>query len=145
MLKNNKKNHDILITMQILFENIKTIAIVGLSDNPEKPSYEVGAYLQEKGFIIIPVNPQTKATEILGQHVYQNLLSIPKEIKIDVVDIFRKSEFVFPHVKETVIRGDAHTIWLQEGISHREAEDYAKEHGLTVISNFCIMKSYKNR
>ena len=128
--------------MQNIFENVKTIAIVGLSDNPQKPSFEIATYLQEKGFRIIPVNPQTKSSEILGEKVYRDLLSIPHEITIDVVDIFRKSEFVFPHVKEAIQRGDANTIWMQEGISNEEAENYAKEHGLVVFSNFCIMQAH---
>lgn len=131
--------------MQNIFDNVHIIAIVGLSDNSQKPSFEIAKYLQEKGFRIIPVNPQTKSSEILGEKVYRDLLSIPHETVIDVVDIFRKSEFVFPHVKEAVERGDAKTIWLQEGISNIEAEDYAKKHGMSVISNFCIMKSHKKR
>ena len=131
--------------MQNIFDNVHIIAIVGLSDNSQKPSFEIAKYLQEKGFRIIPVNPQTKSSEILGEKVYRDLLSIPHETVIDVVDIFRKSEFVFPHVKEAVMRGDAKTLWLQEGISNEEAERYAKEHGLVVFSNFCIMQAHMKR
>lgn len=123
------------------FDGIKTIAIVGLSDDPSRPSNEVASYLQSEGFTIIPVNPNY--AEILGEKGYPDLLSIPKEIKLDVVDIFRRSEDVMPHVKETVARGDAHTLWLQEGITNEEAETYARDHGLHVIANFCLMKAHR--
>lgn len=127
--------------MQNVFDNIKTIAIVGLSDDTKRPSYEVASYLQEKGFTIIPVNPNIET--VLGLKAYPDLLSIPEEIKIDVVDIFRKSELVLPHVKEALKRGDIKTIWLQEGVENKEAEDLARSNGLNVVSNFCIMKTHK--
>lgn len=127
--------------MQNLFTNIKTIAVVGLSDDTKRPSYEVASYLKEKGFTIIPVNPNINT--VLGTKAYPDLLSIPEDIKIDVVDIFRKSELVLPHVKEALKRGDAKTIWLQEGIENKEAEDLARSNGLNVVSNFCIMKTHK--
>jgi predicted CoA-binding protein len=126
-----------------LFDNVKTVAIVGLSDNPERPSYEVASYLQSEGFRIIPVNPNYEM--ILGEKSYPDLLSIPEDIKIDVVDVFRRSEDVLPHVQETIKRGDAHTLWLQEGITHAEAEELAKSHGLTVYANFCLMKAHKQK
>ena len=124
-----------------LLLNVKTIAIVGLSDNPERPSYEVATYLKAQGFIIIPINPNY--TEILGEKVYPHLHAVPNDIKIDVIDVFRKSEDVLPHVKEAIDRGDVKTIWLQEGISNSEAEDYARNHGLNIVSNFCLMKAHK--
>ena len=127
--------------MQNVFDNIKTIAIVGLSDDTKRPSYEVASYLQEKGFTIIPVNPNIET--VLGAKSYPDLLSIPEEIKIDVADIFRKSELVLPHVKEALKRGDIKTIWLQEGVENKEAEDLARSNGLNVVSNFCIMKTHK--
>jgi predicted CoA-binding protein len=123
------------------FNNVKTVAIVGLSDNPTRPSNEVGRYLQSEGFRIIPINPLFK--ELLGEKAYPDLLSVPEEIKIDVVDVFRRSEDVMPHVKEAVERGDAHTLWLQEGITNDEAEEHARNKGLTVYSNFCLMKAHK--
>ena len=114
---------------------------MGLSDKSDRPSNEVARYLQSEGFRVVPVNPLYE--EVLGEKSYPDLLSIPKEIKIDVVDIFRRSEDVMPHVKETVERGDAHTLWLQEGITHQDAEEYAKSHGLTVYANFCLMKAHR--
>jgi predicted CoA-binding protein len=125
------------------FDNVRTIAIVGLSDDPARPSNEVARYLKSEGFRIIPINPLFK--ELLGEKAYPDLLSVPSEIKIDVVDIFRRSEDVIPHVKEAVERGDAHTLWLQEGITNEEAEDYARGKGMTVYSNFCLMKAHRNR
>lgn len=127
------------ISMQ--FSEIHTIAIVGLTDKPDRPSFEVASYLKNQGFKIIPVNP--KLETVLGEKAYPDLLSIPKKMKIDVVDIFRRSEEVMPHVKEAVERGDVKTIWMQEGISDPEAEVYARQHGLEVISNFCLMKAHK--
>lgn len=125
------------------FDGVKTVAVVGLSDKEDRPSYEVASYLQSVGLKIIPVNPNY--TEILGEKVYPDLLSIPQDIKIDVVDIFRKSEDVMPHIEEAVKRGDAHTVWLQEGITHNEAEEFARSHGFKVVSNFCLMKAHKAR
>lgn len=123
------------------FKDIYTIAIVGMSDKSDRPSFEVGKYLQRQGFRIIPVNPNIM--EVLGEKAYPDLHAIPQDIKIDVVDIFRRSEELLPHVKEAVERGDVKTIWMQEGIQNREAEDYARSHGLEVISNFCLMKAHK--
>jgi predicted CoA-binding protein len=125
------------------FSTIKTIAIVGLSDKPDRPSYEVGLYLTSKGFQIIPVNPNIIEWE--GKKSYSNLLKIPKEIQIDVVDIFRKSEEVLTIVKEAIERGDARAIWMQEGISSSEAETLAKNNGLQVVSNMCMMKAHKSQ
>jgi predicted CoA-binding protein len=123
------------------FNNVKTIAIVGLSDDPSRPSNEVARYLKSEGFRIIPVNPLYK--ELLGEKAYPNLLSIPRDVTIDVVDIFRRSEDVMPHVKEAVQRGDAHTLWLQEGITNHEAEEFARNNGMTVYANFCLMKAHR--
>ena len=125
-----------------IFETIKTIAIVGLSDNKERPSYEVGYYLKSKGYKIIPINPNF--TEWEGEKAYPDLLSVPKEIKIDVVDIFRRSEAVLPIVVDAVKRGGVKVIWMQEGVINKEAEEYAKSKGLEVVVNFCMMKARKS-
>lgn len=119
----------------------KIIAIVGLSDKPDRPSYEVASYLQKQGFRIIPINPHIQ--EIFGEKPYPDLLSVPKEIRIDIVDIFRKSDLVLPHVKEAIERGDVKTIWMQEGIVNDEAASLARKNGLEVIMNFCLMKTHK--
>ncbi len=126
-----------------LLTNVKTIAIVGLSDKPDRPSFEVASYLKSQGFRIVPVNPNV--SEVLGEKSYPDLLSIPKDIQIDIVDIFRRSEEVMSHVKEAVERGDVKTIWMQEGVVNEEAAELAREHGLEVIMNFCLMKTHKKQ
>lgn len=124
-----------------LLDNVKIIAVVGLSNKPNRPSYEVASYLQEQGFKIIPINPNEK--EVLGEKAYPNLLVVPKDIKIDIADIFRRSEDVLPHVKEAVARNDVKTIWMQEGVMNSDAKKYAEQYGLNVIMNFCLMKTHK--
>lgn len=124
-----------------LLKEAKTIAVIGLSDNPERHSHRVAKYFQEKGFKIIPVNPNQ--TEVLGEKSYPSLTAIPKDIHIDIVDIFRKPEEVVPHLKEVVERGGIRSVWLQEGVSSQEAEDFAEDYGLTMVTNFCIMEAYK--
>ncbi|MFO0703706.1 MAG: CoA-binding protein [Patescibacteria group bacterium] len=127
--------------MNSIFDNIKTIAIVGLSDKPDRPSYEVGKYLQSQGFEIIPINPNISEWE--GLTSYKDLSSVPSNIMIDVVDIFRRSDEVMGIVEEAVLRSDAHTIWMQEGVSEEEAKEYAENNGLTVVMDFCLMKAHK--
>jgi hypothetical protein len=129
--------------MNNIFKQMKTIAIVGLSGKPDRPSYEVGLYLKSKGFKIIPVNPNIAQWE--DARSYPTLSVIPKEIQIDVVDIFRKSEEVLPIVKEIVKRGGIKVIWMQEGVSNSEAEILARNNGLQVVSNMCMMKVHKSQ
>ena len=125
-----------------IFKNAKIIAIIGLSNNPERHSYRVASYFKAKGFTIIPVNP--KLTEVLGEKAYPDLLSIPEEIKIDIVDVFRHPKEVIPHLKEVLKRDEVSTVWLQEGVGSLEAEDFAKKSGISLVSNFCMMDAYKN-
>ena len=120
------------------FKKIKNIAIVGLSDKPDRPSYEVGKYLLEKGFKIFPVNPNID--NFLGIKSYKTLSDIKE--KIDVVDIFRKSELVEPIVDEAVKIG-AKNIWMQEGVVNETAAQKARSAGLTIVMNLCIMKEHK--
>lgn len=120
------------------YKNIKTIAIVGLSDNPERPSYEVGKYLISKGFKIFPVNPNID--NFMGIKSYKTLSDI--EERIDVVDIFRKSEFVEEIVYEA-IKIDAKIIWMQEGVINENVAAKARTAGLTVVMNMCMMKQHK--
>ena len=123
-----------------LLDGVKTIAIIGLSDNPDRPSYCVASYLKSQGYTIIPVNPQL--SEVLGEKAYPTLSAIPPDIKIDIVDIFRRPELVMPHIQEAVNRGDVKTIWLQEGVSNPEAEKFVREHGLNVVANSCLRKAH---
>jgi predicted CoA-binding protein len=115
-----------------------TVAIVGASPNPEKPSYRVFDYLAHHGFHVIPVNPN--AQQILGHISYDSLLSIPE--KVEVVDIFRSSEEVMPVVEEA-IRIGAKAVWMQEGIINEEAAARARKAGLLVVMDKCIMKEHK--
>jgi predicted CoA-binding protein len=124
-------------TEEEILRNSNTVAIVGLSGNPERPSNIVGSYLKEKGYRIFPVNPAEK--EILGEVCYPDLSSIPD--KIDVVDIFRKSEDVPPIVKEAIKIG-AKAVWMQEGVTHPEAAAEALKAGLKVVMNKCMRKEH---
>lgn len=123
-----------------ILKNCQTIAVVGLSPKEDRPSYEVAAYLQSKGYRIIPVRPDGE--QILGEKVYHSLMEIPDSIQIDVVDIFRKSEEVPPVVEEAIQRG-AKTIWMQEGVSHPEAGEKAEKAGLRVVMDRCIKKEHR--
>ena len=117
---------------QILLST-RTIAAVGLSSNPEKESYAIVEYLQQQGYRIIPVNPT--AAEILGEKTYPDLESIPE--KVDVVQLFRKSEDVPPFVDSAINIGTK-VIWMQVGIENEEAARKAESAGLTVVMNACM-------
>jgi predicted CoA-binding protein len=119
----------------------KTIAVVGLSANPEKPSHYVPKYLQEQGYTVIPVNPTAKG-EILGKTVYPTLRVVPGQI--DIVDIFRPTADVPPIVDDAIAIG-AKAIWMQEGIVNNAAADCARAAGLQVVMNKCIMKIHRAR
>ncbi|MBI2846908.1 MAG: CoA-binding protein [Chloroflexi bacterium] len=116
----------------------KTIAVVGLSPKPERDSYRVAIYLKEQGYRIIPVNPN--ATEILGERCYPDLSSIPE--KVDVVDIFRRSEEVLPIAEEAVKIG-AKAIWMQEGVVNEEAYAFAQAKKLDVVMDRCMLKEHQ--
>lgn len=118
----------------------KTIAVIGLSDKPERPSYQVAAYLQAQGFRIIPVNPTVK--EVLGEKSYPSIKDIPQDIHIDIVDIFRKSEAVHAIIQEVIDLGIKPMIWMQEGVISPEGQNLAQKHGMSVIMNFCMKKEH---
>jgi uncharacterized protein len=117
-----------------------TIAVVGLSSRQHRPSYGVAEYLQSVGYRIIPVNPAE--TQVLGEKSYARLEDIPEHV--DIVDIFRRSEFV-PEIVEAVIRIGARGVWMQEGVIHPEAAESARRAGLFVIMNACILKEHIKR
>ena len=125
----------------------KTIAVVGLSREPEKESYKVSKYLKKHGYRIIPVNPF--ADEVLGEKSYKSLLEIPEQIQknIEIVDVFRKAEDVPPVVEQTIklkeIHGKPCVIWMQLGIVNEKAVATARKAGLTVIMDTCIMQEHK--
>jgi len=116
----------------------RTIAVVGLSAKRYRPSYGVAEYMQRAGYRIIPVNPNE--TEVLGEKCYPDVESVPEPI--DIVDIFRRSEFV-PEIVEAAIRKGAKAIWMQEGVIHEEAARRAQEAGLEVVMDRCILKDHR--
>lgn len=116
-----------------ILQESQTIAVVGLSDDPEKPSHSVSAAMKAKGYKIIPVNP--KADTILGEKAYPSLRDIPE--KVDIVDVFRRPEHTPAIAKEAVEIG-AKTLWLQLGVINEEAAEIAKSAGLNVIMDRCI-------
>jgi predicted CoA-binding protein len=123
-----------------ILSSCKTVAVVGISPKEDRPSYIVASYLKSKGYRIIPVRPDGE--EILGEKVYPTLMEIPKEISVDVVDIFRRSEDVPPVVEEAIKRG-AKVIWMQEGVTHEEAGAKAEKAGLKVVMDRCMKKEHQ--
>ncbi len=123
-----------------LLKRSKTIAVVGLSDSPLRPSYGVSAYMQSHGYRIIPVNPEIKGA--LGEKAVSSLAEITE--RIDIVDVFRRSEFV-PEVIDEAIRLKVPAIWLQEGVVHEEAAEKARKAGIFVVMDRCILKEHRAR
>ena len=126
------------MTIEQILKNCKVIAIVGLSSNEDRPSYGVAAYLKEHGYRVIPVNP--KEDMILGERCYPSLISV--EGKIDVVDIFRRSEDVPGVVDEAIAKG-AGVVWMQEGIVDEEAATRARKAGIEIVMDKCIKKEHQ--
>jgi uncharacterized protein len=124
-----------------LLRRAKTIAVVGCSTNPEKPSHHVPKYLQQQGYRILPVNPMAKGQSLLGETVYGSLNEI--RMPIDVVDIFRPPKDVPPIVDEAIAAG-AKAIWMQEGIVNNAAARRAKDAGLQVVMDKCMMKVHRS-
>jgi len=123
-----------------MLKTSKTIAIVGLSSRRHRPSYGVAEYLKSVGYRVIPVNPSE--TEVLGEKAYARLEDIPEHV--DIVDIFRRSEFV-PEIVESAIRIGARGVWMQEGVIHPDAAERARRAGLLVVMNTCILKEHIKR
>ena len=123
-----------------ILNKCKTIAVVGLSSNPMRPSHEVTEYMQRAGYRIIPVNPNE--TEVLGEKSYARLEDVPE--KIDVVNIFRRAEDV-PPVVESAIRIGAPVVWMQLGIENEEAAEKAHAAGLMVVEDACILVEHRRR
>lgn len=123
-----------------MLKSAKTIAVVGLSDSPLRPSYGVSAYMQSQGYKIIPVNPQIRGA--LGEKAVARLADVQE--KIDIVDVFRRSEFV-PEIVDEAIRLKVPAIWLQEDVIHEEAADKARKAGIFVVMDRCILKEHRTR
>lgn len=123
-----------------LLKRSKTIAVVGLSNSPLRPSHGVSAYMQTNGYRIIPVNPQIKGA--LGEKAYRSLLDVPE--KIDIVNIFRRPEFV-EEVVDQAIQLKVPAIWMQEEVINERAAQKARKAGIFVIMDHCILKEHKAR
>ena len=123
-----------------LLKRTKTIAVVGLSDSPLRPSYGVSAYMQSHGYRIIPVNPSIKGS--LGEKAVASLAEVSE--RIDMVDVFRRSEFV-PELVDEAVRLNVPAIWLQEGVIHEEAAEKARKAGIFVVMDRCILKEHRRR
>jgi predicted CoA-binding protein len=127
-------------TIDAILRNSRTIAVVGLSSNPFRPSHGVSSYMQRAGYRIIPVNPGE--TEVLGEKAYPALEAIPEPV--DLVNVFRRPEFV-PDIVESAIRIGARALWLQEEVVHEEAAARAEKAGLNVVMDRCILKEHRRR
>jgi uncharacterized protein len=121
-----------------ILQSARVIAVVGLSSKRYRPSYGVTEYMQRAGYRIVPVNPQE--TEVLGEKCYPDLDAVPEAI--DIVDIFRRSEYV-PEIVEAAIRKGAKAIWMQEDVVHEDAARRAAEAGLDVVMDRCILKEHR--
>jgi predicted CoA-binding protein len=127
-----------------LLSRAKTIAVVGQSERPMRPSHGVSAYMQAAGYRIIPVNPGI--TEALGEKSYPSLLEIPADVvkKIDLVDVFRRPEYV-DEIVEQVIQLKIPAIWLQEGVINERAAEKARQAGIFVVMDLCVLKEHRAR
>lgn len=123
-----------------LLRKAKTIAVVGLSNSPMRPSHGVSAYMQSQGYRIIPVNPEI--SDALGEDAYATLLDVPD--KIDIVDIFRRSEFV-DEVVDQAIQLKVPAIWMQETVVNERAAEKARRAGIFVVMDRCILKEHRQR
>jgi len=121
--------------LRSILGDAKTIAVVGLSSNPFRDSFEIAEYLQRKGYRIVPVNPNE--TQVLGEAAYPSLLDVPADVRIDVVDVFRRAADT-PPVAQQAVQVGAKVLWLQDGIVNEDARRIAEDGGLTVIMGVCI-------
>ena len=127
-------------TIRTILDKTKTIAVVGLSDKPDRPSFYVSKYMQQEGYRIIPVHPTVP--QVLGEKAYPTLdEAFAAEGKIDLVDVFRASEYV-PEIVKDVIRLKISYLWLQEGVCHEEAVKWAEAGGTLVVQDRCIYKEH---
>jgi predicted CoA-binding protein len=127
-----------MIPGEKLLRSAKTIAVVGLSGSPMRPSYGVSEYMQSVGYRIIPVNP--KESEVLGETAYATLEDVP--VPVDIVNVFRQPRFV-PEIVDAAIRIGAKGVWMQEEVVHEDAARKAREAGLEVVMDRCILKEHR--
>ena len=132
-----------------ILDNVKTIAVVGLSDNPARDSHGVSAYMQSQGYRIIPVNPALNGATVLGEQSYNDLQSASaaaaeQGAAIDLVDVFRRSEFAGAVTDDAIAIG-AKYVWMQDGVVDRQAAQRAQTAGIGVIMDDCILRQHKRR
>lgn len=120
-------------SLKNILENTKTIAVIGLSDNPDRTSYQISKEMQKAGYKIIPVNPMIK--EVLGEKSYDSLADI--DIPFDMINVFRRSEFL-PGIAKEAVQTNCKVFWAQQGVSNEEAFNYLQEHDFTIIMDLCI-------
>jgi len=118
---------------------LKNIAVVGMSKNEEKPSHFVPKYLVERGYNVIPINPTV--TEVFGKKSHPSIADVPE--KIDIVDVFRRSEDVPPVIDDAIRKNGIKLLWMQTGIYNEEAEKKAKENGIDIVYNRCMMAEHR--
>lgn len=126
--------------LRAILTGARTVAVVGLSDNPERDSNQVARYLQGQGYRIVPVNPAVP--ELLGERSYPSLAAIPAGVRVDVAVVFRRSDAVPAIVDEAIARGIP-TVWMQLGVEHAAAAANARAHGLRVVENTCSMATHR--
>jgi len=126
--------------IEAILSGSKTVAVVGISDKPDRPSYSVAKYLQERGYRVIPVNPFV--TEVLGEKAYKSLSEIPE--RVDLVDVFRKSAEV-PPIAEEAVRIGARFFWMQEGVESDRAREILDTAGIPCVMDRCVMKELEKR
>ena len=132
-----------------ILDNVKTIAVVGLSDNPARDSHGVSAYMQSQGYRIIPVNPALGGAAVLGEQAYDDLASASaaaqeQGARIDLVDVFRRSEFAGGVTDDAITIG-ARYVWMQDGVVDEAAAERARDAGLGVIMDDCILRQHRRR
>lgn len=126
--------------LRAILGEVETIAVVGLSSRPDRDSYDVAEFLQDRGYRIVPINPNE--TGVLGEPAYPSLLEVPDDVRIDVVDVFRRAEDTPPIAEQAVERG-AKMLWLQDGIVSEEAQRIAEDAGMTVVMDDCIERTVR--
>ncbi len=127
-------------TLRRALEQARTIAVVGLSDKPERDSYGIAQYLQGAGYRIVPVNP--RVAQVLGERSYPSVGAIPADLRVDLVDVFRRSEEVPPIVDEAIAR-KVPLVWMQLGVSNAEAAEKGRAAGVTVVEDRCIRVDHR--
>jgi predicted CoA-binding protein len=136
---------EILVTdpghIRAILETTRTIAVIGLSPSPLRESHEVAAYMQRQGYRIVPINPH--ASEVLGEQAYPSLDEVPRSIEIDMVDVFRRSEVVAPHIDEVMRRSGVRCLWLQDGVIDWAGAKRAHAAGIAVVMDDCVLRRHR--